>query len=259
MQVRHALATAGKIVLGCLLMLAFAAVAIMGANVGLSRSAGSLRSAAPAVVLPSPPEDSVSDAASAATPVEVLAARFPSDDDVSQPPTFSAASMVPAARGETFDLGAVSGMAMVEPTWPAADGAAPAAGAEQPEPAGKSEPPKGLAAVAPPHRSSARAPNVVNDAMIASIKRRVKLTAEQEKLWPPVEAALRKIVYTRAAMNQQRGPSAGPIANIDPSSPEVQELKLAALPLLMRLKDDQKREVKELVHMMGLEAVASQF
>ena len=57
------------------------------------------------------------------------------------------------------------------------------------------------------------------------------------------EAAVRKIVYTRAAMNPQRGPSAGPTAYIDPSSPEVQELKSAALPLLMRLNDQQKREV----------------
>src|SRR5262249_3258069 len=119
------------------------------------------------------------------------------------------------------------------------------------EPAARTaEPPK-------PQRPSARSPNVVNDGMIASIKKRLKLTTEQEKLWPPVEAALRKITYTRAAMNPQRGQ--GSTAYIDPTSPEVQELKSAAVPLLMRLSGEQKREVKELAFVMGLEAVVSQF
>jgi hypothetical protein len=93
--------------------------------------------------------------------------------------------------------------------------------------------------------------------MIASIRRRLKLTAEQEKLWPPVEAALRKIVYTRAAMNQQHGQP--PTAYIDPTSPAVQELKSAALPLLTRLNEEQKHEVKLLAFVMGLEAVAAHF
>jgi hypothetical protein len=256
MQVHHALATAGKVALGCLVMLAFAALAIVGTNVGLSLSAGSLRSAAPAAFLPSPaatPAEVLtarfpsyfSPSAPPATPTEILAARFPADEAASQPPAFSTARVVPAEHGETFDLSALSGMATVEPAWPAADGTAPAEAAT-------TEPPQA-------RRPSARSPNVVNDAMIASIRQRLKLTAEQDKLWPPVEAALRKIVYTRAALNPQRGPSAGPTAYIDPSSPEVHELKSAALPLLMRLNDQQKREVKELAFVMGLEAVASQF
>jgi hypothetical protein len=255
MQVHRALATAGKIALGCLIILAFAAVAIIGASVGLRMTASSLRSArlvsasvTPAEILAARfPSDEP-----AATPAEVLAARFPSEEDISQPQTFSAASVIPARQGEAFDLSAVAGVATVEPQWPAADGVAPAAApAEALEPARQTEPPK-------LQRPSARSPNVVNDAMIASIRRRLKLTAEQEKLWPPVEAALRKIVYTRAAMNPQRGQS-GSTANIDPTSPEVQELKSAALPLLTRLNGEQKREVKELVFVMGLEAIATQF
>jgi hypothetical protein len=263
------LATAGKAAFGCVVLLAFAALAIVGANVGLRLGGRALRAAAPSVLLPSP-EDSPSEAASPATPAEilaarfpwkptppatpaeVLAARFPVEDNASQPPTFSAASMVPAGQGETYDLSALSGMAIVEPAWPASDGNAPAAGIpEGSEPARPAEPLKA-------QRPSARSPNVVNDAMIASIRRRLKLTAEQEKLWPPVEAALRKIVYTRAAMNPQRQPG-GSMANIDPTSAEVQELKSAALPLLMRLNDEQKREVRTLAFVMGLEAVVSQF
>jgi hypothetical protein len=266
MQVHRALATAGKVAFGCLVAMSLAALAVVGANLRLG--AGSLRSAASAALLPSS-EDSASEAASsptpaevlaarfpsktvpAATPAEVLAARFPSEDSASQPPTFSTASVVPAGQGETYDLSALSGMAMVEPRWPAADGNAPTTRTlEEPEPPLQIEPPKA-------QRPSARSPNVVNDAMIASIRRRLKLTAEQERLWPPVEAALRKIVYTRAAMNPQHGQP--PTAYIDPTSPAVEELKSAALPLLMRLNDEQKHEVKMLAFVMGLEAVAAHF
>ena len=52
---------------------------------------------------------------------------------------------------------------------------------------------------------------MLNDAQIASIKQRLKLTAEQERMWPAVEAALRKIVYTKNAMNPQpRGAQSRP-------------------------------------------------
>jgi hypothetical protein len=268
----RALATAGKVALGSfLVLLAFAAVAIVGASLGEKFGANWLQTAAPTAPAgdaapveeaaaeeeaslgasyvqdgPSqevsspqapPPSDAVS-----ATPAEVLAARFPAGDAASQPPTFSVASVIPALPGDGFDPAALSGMAAVvgEPGQP--DGADPAKG------------PAGGTSV---RRSSARSPNVVNDAMIASIKRRLRLTAEQEKLWQPVEAALRKITYTRAAMNPQRG--SGATAYIDPASPELQELKAAALPLILRLNDGQKREVKDIVHVMGLEAVASEF
>ena len=49
------------------------------------------------------------------------------------------------------------------------------------------------------------------------------------------------------------------MAYVDPGSAEVQQLKSAALPLIIRLNDEQKREVKMLAYVMGLEAVASQF
>jgi hypothetical protein len=262
MQVHHALATAGKTAFGCLVVMAFV-LAIVVANLRLG--AGLLESAAPAPLLPSSGDSASEEASSStpaevlaarfptapATPAEVLAARFPSEENASQPPTFSTASVVPAGQGETYDLSALSGMAMVEPPWPPADGNAPTAKTlEGPESLLQIEPLKG-------QRPSARSPNVVNDAMIASIRRRLKLTAEQEKLWLPVETALRKVVYTRAAMNPQHGQS--PTAYIDPTSPAVQELKSAALPLLMRLNAEQKYEVKMLAFVMGLEAVASHF
>jgi hypothetical protein len=87
----------------------------------------------------------------------------------------------------------------------------------------------------------------------------LNLTSEQLKLWPAVEAALRKIVYTPAAMSLQGRGQAGGTAYIDPASAEVRELKSAALPLLMHLSSEQKSEVKKLAYIMGLEAVVSQF
>jgi hypothetical protein len=57
---------------------------------------------------------------------------------------------------------------------------------------------------------------------------------------------------------QGRGQS-GTTAYIDPASAEVRELKSAALPLLMRLNNEQKSEVKKLAYIMGLEGVVSQF
>jgi hypothetical protein len=49
------------------------------------------------------------------------------------------------------------------------------------------------------------------------------------------------------------------MAYVDTNSAEVQQLKYAALPLIMRLNDDQKREVKSMAYVMGLESVASSF
>jgi hypothetical protein len=124
------------------------------------------------------------------------------------------------------------------------------------------EPPKAQPANAAPRRVASRPGGVLNDAQIASIKRRLNLTAEQERMWPAVESALRKIAYTKNAADPQgraAASSGGRMAYIDPGSIEVQQLKYAALPLIMRLNDDQKHEVKMMAHVMGLEAVASQF
>jgi hypothetical protein len=111
------------------------------------------------------------------------------------------------------------------------------------------------------HRAASRPGGVLNDAQIASIKQRLNLTPEQEKMWPAVEAALRKIVYTKNAMSP-RVPAAQSggerMAYIDPTSPEVQQLKSATLPLIRRL-NDQRREVKMMAYVMGLEELASQF
>jgi hypothetical protein len=259
-EVHRVFAKAGIFALAFLIMLVFAAMA----SLGVSLSAVSLRSTAP------PPGEIV-----ASTPAEIVASRFPSADAALpvQPAAFSTASVMPVEHWERFDQDALSGVATAEPPWPTATEGTPAAIEATAPPVSeqkgefapvfetaKPEPPKAQAA--PARRVTSRSSNVLNDAQIASIKQRLKLTAEQERMWPAVEAALRKIVYTRNAMNPQtRAAQSGgsPTAYIDPSSAEVQQLKSAALPLIMRLNDEQKREVKMLAYVMGLEAVASQF
>jgi ABC-type transporter Mla MlaB component len=47
-------------------------------------------------------------------------------------------------------------------------------------------------------------------------------------------------------------------AQIDPDAEEVQQLKSAAMPLLFQLREDQKREVRALARIIGLEKVAAQ-
>lgn len=116
--------------------------------------------------------------------------------------------------------------------------------------------PVSAAQTRPPARPQATRPRHLFDAMqIASIKRRLHLTPEQERMWPAVEVALRNIGAERERALRSRA-SAGAI---DPNSPEVEDLKSAAIPLLMSFSDEQKDEVRSVVHSMGLDQLASEF
>jgi hypothetical protein len=97
---------------------------------------------------------------------------------------------------------------------------------------------------------------LLSDAQIAGIKGRLNLTAAQEPLWPAVEDALRTVARKIHETKLAR-PSAGN-PPIDPTSAEVQQLKSAAMPLLFQLREDQKREVRSLARIIGLERIASQ-
>lgn len=133
----------------------------------------------------------------------------------------------PAATApSTPPSGPVTAYAPVPPRWP--DGAPP-------------EPGRGRPANA-----------LLNDAQIASIKGRLKLTAEQEKLWPPVETALRAVVWHRGNDKRRTGTAA-----LDTRS--VEQLKAVAAPLMAKLRDDQKREIRTISHVMGIGDLAEQF
>ena len=101
---------------------------------------------------------------------------------------------------------------------------------------------------------------MLDDAQIASIKQRLHLTPDQEQMWPAVAAALRNIGYAKARDAQRPSASANTqLASVDPNSSEVQDLKSAAIPMIMSFNDEQKDEVRNLAHVMGLDQLASQF
>jgi len=108
-------------------------------------------------------------------------------------------------------------------------------------------------------RQEARPGYMLNDAQIASIKARLNLTPDQEGMWPAVEAALRNIAYTHARDARRSAGAKTEMAAIDPNSAEVQGLKSAAIPLIMSFSSEQKDEVRNLAHVMGLDQLAAQF
>jgi hypothetical protein len=95
---------------------------------------------------------------------------------------------------------------------------------------------------------------LLSDAQIAGIKERLNLSPSQESYWPAVENALRAVARKIHA-TRQADPNGVPI---DPEAAEVQQLKSAAMPLLFQLREDQKREVRTLARLIGLEKVAAQ-
>jgi hypothetical protein len=97
---------------------------------------------------------------------------------------------------------------------------------------------------------------LLSDIQIAGIKERLKLSPAQEQHWPGVESALRAVARKIHATRQANPNATG--APIDPDSAEVTQLKAVAMPLLVQLREDQKREVRSLARIIGLEAVASQ-
>ena len=96
---------------------------------------------------------------------------------------------------------------------------------------------------------------LLSDVQIAGIKERLKLSSDQESYWPAVESALRAVARKIHATRQADPNATG--APIDPDAEEVQQLKSAAMPLLFQLREDQKREVRTLARLIGLEKVAS--
>ena len=133
------------------------------------------------------------------------------------------------------------------PTTPEITASAPAAAPAKPKRAAMPLPPP------PPEHKNA----ILDEAQIASIKTRLRLTESQIEYWPAVEAALLDVVRKHARSVRNKSAHAG-APKIDVNSPEVQSLVWAAMPLLMRLHEDQKKEVRQLARVLGLESVASQ-
>jgi hypothetical protein len=116
------------------------------------------------------------------------------------------------------------------------------------------------APASPPRPPAAsRAGYILDDAQIASIKERLHLTPDQERMWPAVEAALRNMAYKRSqqAAATRSASRSLQAAAVDPEA--VQGLKSAAVPLIMSFSSEQKDEVRSLAHVMGLDQLATQF
>lgn len=93
--------------------------------------------------------------------------------------------------------------------------------------------------------------SLLSDMQIAALKGRLRLTPGQEPYWPAVESALRDAAHK---VHERRSGSSRHAAL---RAAEIEQIKVAAQPLLTRLREDQKREVRALARLIGLEAVAS--
>jgi hypothetical protein len=117
---------------------------------------------------------------------------------------------------------------------------------------------KAVAAVM--HRRASQPRYFLDNVQIASIKRHLHLTPDQERMWPAVEAALRNIAYEREREARRHGAiGRAQLAALDPNSAAVQDLKSVAIPLIMSFNDEQKDEVRNLARNMGLDQLASEF
>src|SRR5207237_7204014 len=113
--------------------------------------------------------------------------------------------LVMASADASFNLFSPQPIYPIAPVYPAAEAAAstPAA-APKPKPVAAGAP-AGMAlasvsskpAVVAPPKPAPRSIAVLNDSQIASIKRRLNLTPDQERYWPAVEAELRKMEYKK--------------------------------------------------------------
>jgi hypothetical protein len=203
------------------------------------------------------------------TPAEAIAMRFPAEWDSAPPPSAATPAWQTGSHGQV-DL--QYSLLDPHPTYTLAATETAYARARQSELTVIAEPVVALAArdvraeavpIPPikPRSKAAPKPTFLNDAQIASIKDRLNLTSDQERYWPAVEAALREIAYQR---NQQlarvkTAPRGNPAEAIDPNSRGVQQLKSAAVPLVLSFSEEQRQEVRNLAPVIGLGKLASQF
>ena len=222
-----------KSVLACIAILGGAGVG--GLAAGLNARTG---------LSPQPASSTVVAAIADMAPSDSVNLRFPADWVDAEVEPVSKMLALASADG---------GMALFSPrpTYAATDADAPVMVEATPKPAPPAAPAKvALASAVAKPPPKPRSNHVLNDSQIASIKKRLALTPEQERLWPAVEAELRKMEYSK------KSPQGGSrMASIDMSKVNVEGLKSAGYPLVMSFSDDQRRELKSLAHLLGLESV----
>jgi hypothetical protein len=192
------------------------------------------------------------------TPAEVVALRFPSA--WSNLAARSVPAVTAVAKNQivfdpnpSYDLASADSKPVIPSGVLAYGDPVESIARPQAAPAPEARPAERRASLVPTAPAKPKPDNhILNDAQIASIKARLKLTPDQQRYWPGVEAALRGLAYK---INK----SGGKLASIDAEGPEVQQLKNAAIPLIMMFSEQQKNEVRQLVQVMGLQKLAAQF
>src|SRR5215469_16300673 len=227
-----------KSVLACIAVLGGAAVG--GLVAGFNAREG---------LSPQPASSTVVAAIADMAPSDCVNLRFPADwaDAAAEP--LSKMLALASADGDIS-------LFTPRPTYAATDADAPARLEAAPKPPVAAAPAAAPAkvalasATAKPVIIKPRSNLVINDSQISSIKRRLNLTPEQERYWPAVEPELRKMEYSKKSAS-----GGSRMASIDMSKVNVEGLKNAGFPLVMSFSDDQRRELKSLAHLLGLESV----
>jgi hypothetical protein len=221
-----------KSVLACIAVLGGAAVG--GLVAGFNAREG---------LSPQPASSTVVAAIGDMAPSDCVNLRFPAD--------WADAAVEPVSR--MLALASADGDVSLfspRPTYAATDADAPVMVEATPKPAPPAAPAKVALASATAKPAKPRSNHVLNDSQIASIKKRLSLTPEQERYWPAVEAELRKMEYSKKSAQ-----GASRMTSIDMSKVNVEGLKSAGYPLVMSFSDDQRRELRSLAHLLGLESV----
>jgi hypothetical protein len=98
---------------------------------------------------------------------------------------------------------------------------------------------------------------VVSHAQIARLKSALRLTADQEHLWRPVEASLRALArlqeqYRVASADGFVAKSQSRLSGYTLNATNMYRLKAAAQPLIGRLNDEQKLAGMQVLQSMGV-------
>jgi hypothetical protein len=114
------------------------------------------------------------------------------------------------------------------------------------------------AAFAP--QAVSRYETVMSLAHVARLKSVLKLTADQERLWPAIERAFREISHAQEAASpgvvqkiKQR------VSQVALNTLALRRLATAAQPLIRTLSDEQKQNALTFARSMGLHSVALAF
>ena len=193
---------------------------------------------APPAAAPSASSPSVS--ASPVAAAEPFTTRFPAA--LIQAPPSTPPSWIGGDGGKAFEQLAMA--------------AAPSTATSVPQPASTGS--IGGPSPAAIQRNANRKPTVFNDAQIASIKSRLNLTKDQEQFWPAVEAELRRLAWKKSP-DDPHHKGAHHLVALDVTAGDIAKLRSTTGPLLMSFNDEQKRELRMLAHLAGMQDLFSNF